>query len=439
MKKLKSVIIAIVLFFFIYEIRIKGLPAVFSSRKVTFVLMIILSMTEYRRGGVVLRIGRLRYGAGLIYKQYFLYMMIVWGYSFFLAVANNRLDEGYVDAKFLSFYLMYSVLTPYFLCAVFSDIEDLFRILSVIGVIQATVVYMLSVSYDLRVLFDNFLETETKLTYSAQAVKVYGLGAWGANGSVLMFLSLYAIGYFLLKGRRMFLYILMYAYILAASVMVGRTGFYLGIGLAVFLGFGSLRKKVKKTVVLSLAASFIVLVLMLVIGLKAVSDNRNIYERAMITINHLDKSTIFDRDGPSFVNSMMNMTFPDFSLELLYGAGHGRGISRTGMDVQNDIGYVQRIYSLGIIMALMLYAVIFSSFIRIGKRILEKNDRRYYYVLIIVLFVLEVKEQFVFYYIVPAIILTMGLVHIKNQCKEDNDCRERSQSHIVWPVYVKQR
>ncbi len=420
MKKIKSIAIVITFFFFIYEIRFKGIPTIFSSRKAALVILIMLSLTEYRRGkGIVLRISKLRYGIDAIYKQYFLGIVIVWVYSFILAIANNRMSEGYVDAKFLSFYMIYSVFAPYFFYCLFDNIEDFFRTLSIIGVIQATVVYMLAVSYDLRAIFDIFLETETKLTYTLQNVKVYGLGAWGANGSVLMFLSLYSVGYFLLKGKQIFLHILMYVYILAASVMVGRTGFYFGVLLGLLLIIKCMKRNVKKSAILGLTGSFFVIMIIFVVGLRVVSVNINVYERAMITINHLDKSTIFDRNGPSFVNSMINMTFPDCSLELIYGSGHGRGISMTGVDVQNDIGYVQRIYSLGLIIALMLYAVIFSAFAKVGKKIIEKLDRRYYNFLIIVLLILEIKEQFIFYYIVPAIILTAGLVNIKSQDKAD--------------------
>lgn len=426
--RLKQLIVSFILFFFVYDVQIKGVPTILSSRKWSLVLLIAFSVIHFKDyGGIVLRLPNLRNAMGAIYKSYIAGIVFVWLYSFLIAIINGRMGDSYVDFKNLVFFLLFSVIAPAFLCSLFRDKEELFSSLILVGMIQATIVYLLFVSASLRELFDAFFHTDARFGYLSGNIKVLGLGSGGAALSVLLFLSMYSAGFFLINEKRIITSAFSFIYILGASFFTGRTGFFAGIILLLIIFYKRLGHKIKAS---SLMKGLIVIIGLFIAGsvaMRYISGNESLLTKALNLFKHLGISeTLSKTNDSSYLYVISKMNFPDVSAELLYGAGYGRGLSATGVNVQNDIGYVQRIFSLGIFVGIIFYIVNLWCYWKLSKCVKSKEYRFYYRILIITIFILELKESFFYYYLVPSIILLLGLMEMKAASeKQSNDASHK--------------
>ncbi len=423
MQNKKHFLVSIVFFFFLYDVQLKGLPSLLSSRKLAVLFLIVMSVIQYRKGkGIVLRIYRLNDGIGAIYKNYLIGICCIWGYSILIAIFNSRLGNNYVDAKNLTFFLLYSVVAPFFFRYLFEDREALFKTLVYVGVIQSIIIYALFVFPGLRILFDKLFETDARFGYTSINVKVLGLGSGGAALSVLLFLSLYSLGYFLFDEKSVIANSLIFVFIFGAALFDGRTGFFAGILLGCVVVWMKLCMRMKKKAIAKLFTAILFVVFFMGVALGFAMKSETLSEKVIQTLSHIKISeTVNAHSSSSFLYVILKMNLPELSPELLYGAGYGRGLSLTGVNVQNDIGYVQRIFSLGIFFGIMFYLINFICFWKISSKVKKKEFRFYYRILILVLFVLELKEAFFYYYLVPSMILLIGFVAIREKTIKTNE------------------
>lgn len=429
--RLKQLIVSFILFFFVYDVQIKGVPTILSSRKWSLVVLIAFSVVHFKDyGGIVLRLPNLRNTRGAIYKSYISGIVFVWLYSFLIAIINGRLGDSYVDFKNLGFFLIFSVIAPIFLCDLFGDKETLFSSLILVGVIQSTIVYLLFASASLRELFDAFFQTDARFGYLSGNIKVLGLGSGGAALSVLLFLSMYSAGFFLINEKRIITSAFSFIYILGSSFFTGRTGFFAGIILLLIIFYERLGPKIKAS---SLIKGLFVIIGLLIAGsvaIRYISGSELLFTKAMNLFKHLGISeTLSKTNDSSYLYVISRMNFPDISGELLYGAGYGRGLSVTGVNVQNDIGYVQRIFSLGIFVGIIFYIVNLYCYWKLSKCVRDKKYRFYYRILIVAIFILELKESFFYYYLVPSVILLLGLIEMRTFSEQQ--CGEAKCKRII--------
>lgn len=411
MLRLKHTIVSIIFFFFVYDIQIKGLPTILSSRKWSLILLFLLSVIHYKADkGIVLYKPNLDERKKVIYKKYLLGITAVGVYALLIILFKGGLNGNYIDAKNITFFILYSIIAPLFLCNLFQNREELFKTLIFSGIVQSTIVYILFVSVDVRILFEQLFQTDARFGYTSNNHKVLGLGSGGAALSVLLFLSLYCIGYYILKEENIITNMIMYFFILIATLFTGRTGFFSGILLILII----LLKKgilIKGKTVLKLGIVLCLITILLVLAGKLILDNNILQEKVLQILKYLKISEIVNIQGErGFLYDISKMSIPDISLELLYGSGYSRGFSATGINIQNDIGYIQRIFSLGIFFASLFYSLNFICFWKLSKKVKEQNFKFYYRILIVALFIFELKEAFFYYYLVPSMILLIGLI-----------------------------
>lgn len=417
MLRLKQIIVSIIFFFFVYDVQIKGFPTIVSSRKWSLCILLLLSVIHYKENkGFVLHLPKLDERKKTIYKKYLLGITVVGVYALLIVLLNNGLNENYIDAKNITFFILYSIIAPLFLFNLFLDREELFKSLIFTGVVQSAIVYVLFISADARMLFEQLFRTDARFGYTSNNNKVLGLGSGGAALSVLLFLSLYSIGYYIFKEENIILNVIMYFFILIATLFTGRTGFFSGILLILIILF---RKGVliKGKTIIKLGAILCLIVISLVLTEKYILNNV-LQDKVSQIFKYLNINEIVNGER-GFLYDISKMSAPDISWELLYGSGYGRGFSATGINVQNDIGYIQRIFSLGIFFASIFYSLNFICFWKLSKKMKDQNFRFYYRILIVALFVFELKETFFYYYLVPSMVLLIGLI---DKTKKEKNC-----------------
>ena len=123
------------------------------------------------------------------------------------------------------------------------------------------------------------------------------------------------------------------------------------------------------------------------------------------------------REGFSFrsnstVEQLKEMYVPPLSFKTLLGTG--RVISENGLTNAslNDSGYVQTYFSLGLFMSVLFYvSFLFLSFYRwlLGERNI------FILFLLVILFLIEYKEPFIFKYAFPCFLTTILLFNYKHE------------------------
>lgn len=417
--RFKTMLASIILFFFVYDVQLKGMPSYLSSRKWSLALLMILSLfhfKDYTRP--YLRIQSVPNELKPIYSRYLIIILFVWIYSFFLAVIQGRLGDGEaaVDFKNLMYFILFSVIAPIFIQSLFDNKKDFFNALVFVGIIQSTIVYMLFILEPLRVFFDRIFQTDARFGYVSKNIKVLGLGSGGAALSVLLFLSMFSACYFIQKDLEIFRSILSFFYILVASFFTGRTGFFAGILLFAIVIWKKIKRTVRIQNIIKISGLLLILILLLPFVWRYLSASESLISKVTALLSHLAlDETLNTKSDASFLYVISKMNLPDISIELLYGSGHGRGVSITGINVQNDIGYVQRLFSLGIIVGATFYFCNWRFWRKVGSVFYDSRFRKYYMLMVYALFIFELKESFFYYYLVPSFITILGMIEVKEE------------------------
>jgi hypothetical protein len=108
----------------------------------------------------------------------------------------------------------------------------------------------------------------------------------------------------------------------------------------------------------------------------------------------------------------MSMGIPDMTLsEFFWGAGIislPSGLNASG----SDMGYIQTFYALGLVFTFVFYILLFAFFI---LYLYESNDKFFALFLIVIMFLIEFKEPFIFKYAISFYVLASLLYLQKNR------------------------
>ncbi len=189
---------------------------------------------------------------------------------------------------------------------------------------------------------------------------------------------------------------------LASTVLSGRTGLQLSllfiIGFAVFGGPRSLMR-------FSVAG---IAALALFIGwfseLEAWLSQYNSAAGATF-----DWAFEFFKSGAA-TNSLtdfISQKVPRLTLDTVLGTGRVLDSRGLGNASEHDSGYIQAYYSLGLPMAILLYGALLALFLGVAQHL--QRHRGAMFMLLGLVFVIEIKEPFMFKYAMPFMLLTLSL------------------------------
>lgn len=384
---------SLLIFCIIYDISFVRLPGLTTGR-VAFVFICFKSLSNYKST---------RFNRDLIYFLSFLALLFIASLIQYL----NSMD--FIQSSRILWFSIYSIITPFLLQKYFFNLEEFLYSILFVTSLQSIIA------------INSFLNPIVKESILSSIVVggndieegVYrAIGFSGSSGaalSVIQFCGVFA-GLMLLKYSyhtvvRSTIIWLGILCCLLSTLIIGRTGLICSL-LSIFYFLFSIIN-FKKIILFSVVAilisqiNFISILESQTEGIKGFQTDFffNWIEEAFALKNNNTATTINE------------MPIPPLSLKTISGTGEVFDSHTMQNASRNDMGYIQTYYSLGFILAIAFYI---SYFLFLLKETKNKNLFSLLF-LIILMFIIELKEPFIFKYILPFFILNLIVISNKRE------------------------
>ncbi|AJW64770.1 hypothetical protein [Elizabethkingia miricola] len=383
----------IFIFGFIYDINFSFLPSLTTGR-LCFLVLIIYSI--FKKKGVP------RIAKSFILLICFILAIVLIQYSY---------SSDSTQISRIIWFTLYGIVSPFLLVNLIKSKNEFLYLVSIVVFTQAGLSIfsfinpsIKSLFYDLIIYTSNFDENQ-----SLRAVGFASIG--GAALSVIQSIGVITI-LLLLRTNSFGFYKLLLLWtgiivIIISIILIGRTGLFISF-FCLFLYFVSEIKNIKNIVVFGLIIFILYQVDWLSI-LDKVTTNVSGFNIKIFTEWVENAFKVKDNDTTA---ALANMPIPPLTSETLLGTGMVVNSSGIGNASGHDSGYIQTYYSLGLLTALLFYI---SYFLFLIRQIPRKNI--YLYILVFVMFTIEIKEPFIFQYIFPFFVLSMIVLVNKFEIK----------------------
>lgn len=405
-ERIKFIFQTIIVFFLVFSIHFKGMPSMITPRIIVLILLVaIQSYTVLRNGKIRFRKKDALWVSSIIIM--IMYTVLISIYRGTLANEKNPLVTEFN-------YLIMLVLAPYLLQRIFKNNDEFVKALTFATAIQGFIVLLSFMFPQVR----SGLENIQSLDFSRYNFRIVGLGIAGAGGSIYLFCGLLANAYLLLFKSHRLKYILFYLIIFSSIALVGRTGFYSAAILSLYI---LSRKLIISTSNLKFHAKTFAVLSIFSVLIFAVYRYYNLnFELLSYTVRRLDE--IFT-DRYTF-DVLANMNVPPLNSDSIIGEGVIKGYTSKGMLIWHDSGYVQRYMAIGLIMSIFSYLALFGYLLNMIKRLPKLSERRFFLYFTLLLFVIEVKEPFIFALAYPFTLVQMLKLRLSETYMSDtkNEC-----------------
>jgi hypothetical protein len=348
------------------------------------------------------------------FPKYGIIFLVFLGILIVYSIIQSIYSKDLTQTSRLVWFSLYSIACPFVIVNYIKNRDEFFWLVSIAVFIQAVITITAylnpgfkSVMASVIISTSNYDETNV-----IRAIGFASIG--GASLSLIQTTGIFSI--LLLQGlnkyslyKKLLLWFLLII-ILISIFFIGRTGLIISF-VAIIIYFFSTKFTIWR--VISTATIIALLAQVNFLNLiENVTKNIEGYNTELF-VAWVTESFQFKNNETAGI--LASMPVPTLSAETIIGTGRVRDASGFGNASGNDSGYIQLYYSLGLIMTLIFY---FGYFIFL---IFSINKSRKYALLILVLivFMLEFKEPFLFSYSFPFYILCTILL-INKEMRELN-------------------
>ncbi|MGL5023151.1 MAG: hypothetical protein ACRC5S_07600 [Cetobacterium sp.] len=269
---------------------------------------------------------------------------------------------------------------------------DSFEVISHLTFFQSIIVILLYIFPELRnYLFNNIIEMKMNFNLNSQWFnRGVGIGAAGAILSIVQFIGCIC-SIFKIEEKK---YQIFFIFQIISIILAGRTGLILlFLGILYLTALSIINKKIKRKIKKIYKLIVILFLLGIIFYFLFLRDNNSInrlLEHSFeMLINLKNKGEISTK---STISLKKMIIFPEDITTLLYGDGKWfQNIGSNLNYMQTDSGYIRNIYFGGLILCMIYYIfwiiIIFKTFIMINK-----SEKKIYFLMILSLFLAEIKE-----------------------------------------------
>jgi len=396
---LSNATVVVVMFFFIYNIEFIGARSATTGRIVTLVLTVFLFSRVFQQAKQFIR-------ANIFFITCF---GLVLYHTIIVYLATGMMDSTQLSR--IIFFFVFSI----FGCLLFSTLvrNDVYRFVFTFACatcFQAFFIGYSFISKDFRLWTSEMLITSGNISMT-DSFRVAGLSnSSGALLSVIQALGVFSALYAarLSKSPLGNILLIFVAIINAIStIIVGRTGLIMSTMFIVsFIAVSGNRRGF-----LLVVAVFIV-VFFLTTHAQELISSMYFYNPL---VDKVPQWLMYYLNSNASEHYFVGQTIPPLTLETLVGTGL---VSSNGLNVSgSDSGYIQLYYASGLFVAFFFYsalALLFFKYYRIVKEKLLLG------VLVLGLFVVEIKEPFIFKYMYT--FFTLSLFYLSS-----SNCRLRKE------------
>lgn len=403
------------MFFFLYDVSLQGISTKFSSRKITFVIFFLLFLYKcfYCNKKIVV--------SKKIIEVYMLEIAvcIFSGIHVFIRASVHGLSQSeFVEYPYVVYFILFGLLVPIFMTAAFENLEDFLKALIGATIGQSVFVILEFWIWPMKIWLDEHIYTTSNILYT-NVKRATGLGASGAQLSVWLFFGVFACSYFLITKKKRGKYWAVIVLIFVAQFLSGRTGLYFGIVDVLIVGLYLNRNKriFRHTFV---KMGILGIIFLMVIFIEYDIRNISIIDESSVLTETISRNINIDRiiGENGFFSILFKDKVPSLTGNTLLGYGVVRGKLTKELVFQHDSGFIKRYIADGLAMAIVEYLVFFILLFYLWRLIRSKKIRRYMFGLIIMIFLVEIKEPFMYYYGGVAIILCSLMLASKFEVRE---------------------
>lgn len=423
---------SIFFFLFYYDIALNRLGTLFSTRKILTLFFIFYYVYKYDRSGC-----NRNFLAGRNIKNIYVLeilisaLSIVWVFS--RLYVHDLFNATSPEYSYPTFFVAYALIAPLFIGCFFENIQEFMKVLALVNIYQAIFVIVEYKFMPLKQWLANNIYTTSNISYLSTS-RATGLGASGADLSVRLFWGVFALGFLIInKDRNTLKYWLGIFIICFAQILCGRTGLYVGIVIIfiVILEINKNRDRLTRNIIKGIFALFMTAIVMIyVIAIEGnVISNFDTTPYTEVIDRNTNSQRIIGENG--FLGIFLGqMEAPGLSYDTLWGYGITRGDLGDGNIASHDSGYVKRYVADGLIWTAFEYLILFVLLVKLCQRVQDRKWRRYLRWMIPILFLTEIKEPFVYYYIHVATIIIVYYLAKDIEVKQNEIEMERKERFI---------
>ena len=395
----KRIWLCIILFGFIFELPV---VSVLTTRKIAAIVMVGHLIIYNKRSRIMWRKCKMTYILSPLY---------LWLIPFLFLLVNSAFVEkssgmAYFEPYYFFYLIGYVPLFAFYSICVFENVKQFAQTYISIMVFQSCIVYLSAVNTSFRLfIYKSFYFGDSRFDRTIVfGTRIMGIGLVAAIGSITMACALFLLVYLVRNEQINSLsFAIQFIFVLGATALVGRTGFYIGCGLLLYVLF-MMKGMCKKF-------SILVIGLLLVpVGVISLREriNINVFNSIMSWIGE-----IFNADTRYNTITILNeMKIPELTWETFLGTGVQMGVSGSGARCYHDSGYVMTYFALGLLGATIFYWAVIWMYSRCLK-IQNHSNKLFFLLMILVMLIIEIKEPFILKYVYSYVLLTMMLFVIK--------------------------
>lgn len=387
----KFLINTLLIFFIIYDISFIRFPGLTSGR-IAFFIILLKFLVHYNR---------IKFDKKTIYFLLFLLLLFLFSIIQYL----NSLD--FTQSSRILWFSIYSVLTPFLMKNYFSGLKDFLFSFLLATSVQSLITINSFISPGFKQNILNYIVIGGNDIENSVYRAIGFTSTSGAALSVVQFCGVFC-GLILLKYSNLtfFKSTLVWVSVLVcllSTFIIGRTGLICSL-VSIFIFFLS-------TISFKKIMFFLITIIFInQINFIDILENQtqNIAGfKIDFYLNWIeDGLTIGDNNT---VKAIQDMPIPPLSIRTILGTGEVFNPNTMKNASGNDCGYIQTYYSLGLVLAFLFYVGYFVFLFTKSKY----NNLFIFNYLIVLMFIIEMKEPFIFKYVFPFFVLSLMLISNK--------------------------
>lgn len=406
----------VLMFMYFFDVSVLFLPQVFSTRKIALAIFVLGTINK---GIHILKddfecIKLFAIANGMM----FVYVLLV-------SYIQGGLDHENSIMPRYAYFLLYAVFGLVFLINRYRDEYELMEDIIPTMWIQTVIIFFEFFSIKFKMFLTDTFTSTGNVSYM-RTDRATGLGAEAGYLTLLLFVGVFCCCYIMMTKGVKIKYVISSAVFIAAMFPVGRTGLYAALVLLlVTMGLFCIQKGHLKHLLKLLGGSLTLLMIALIVMKKYMTERQfdRFFNRFISALENF-------LEDPS-VQSLQADIVPRLSFNTLVGTGIYRG-EIGSVYAYADGGYVQMYVAMGLCISCIFYVILFSTYYYMLKKInvpIVSINKLYISMLIVVLLVAEVKEPFVFKYIIPMFIFAVICLYHKRKVYEEKNASKKNQCY----------
>ncbi len=383
-----------IVFFFIYNVQLKGWPSLLSSRKIVFFIMLLYYVYKHD-GQMKIRIFKDRNTVDTSICKIFNMAIFAILYVIIISLIQTILGtsmQGNTQLQRQIYFLIFGPISWFLAKDMFDDTEKFMSSLFWATLIQCIIVILEFHVFSFAQILNDVFEIDAHITYMIRH-RAAGIGAGDSLLAINIFLGAVSCAYFLINSKNYIFYMASYIVIMYATMRSGT----LGMIFCASLLFGTaVYCLVRNRVLRNFEINCFILLGGLCIGILFPEVIMELFESdIIIKFRSIFAEGVLNNET---AKTLITQDVASISVETLLGTGLYRGMTVSGIINMSDTGYLQNYFGLGLIVTIIFYYTIYSCMYKNIKKLKDPVIKFIMGYFFLAIMVAEAKEPYIYHH-----------------------------------------